>query len=99
MGARNPNAAMLSAIWRIKRSTHVLLDRDFGVQAKLSRVGGDLRIGRTAAEWVRTFAVLTTPANELVARIHDRMPAILRPSGPALGRQTPLFGPIGRDLK
>jgi len=30
-------------------------------------------------EWVRTFALLTTPANELVGRIHDRMPAILRP--------------------
>src|SRR5262249_36099970 len=30
-------------------------------------------------QWVRTFAVLTTPANELVARIHDRMPAILKP--------------------
>jgi len=30
-------------------------------------------------EWVRTFAVLTTPANELVGRIHDRMPAILKP--------------------
>ena len=30
-------------------------------------------------EWVRTFAVLTTDANELVADIHDRMPVILRP--------------------
>ena len=29
-------------------------------------------------EWVRTFA-LTTPSNDLVARIHDRMPAILKP--------------------
>jgi hypothetical protein len=29
---------------------------------------------------VGTFAGLTTPANELVARIHDRMPAILGPS-------------------
>ena len=34
---------------------------------------------RATGEWVRTFAVLTTPANELVARIHDRMPAILNP--------------------
>ena len=31
-------------------------------------------------EWVRTFAILTTPANDLVARIHDRMPAILKPA-------------------
>src|SRR4051812_18623900 len=30
-------------------------------------------------EWTRTFAVLTTNANELVADIHDRMPVILRP--------------------
>ena len=28
-------------------------------------------------EWVRTFAVITTTANELVARIHDRMPVII----------------------
>jgi putative SOS response-associated peptidase YedK len=32
------------------------------------------------AEWVRTFVVLTAPANDLVARIHDRMPAILKPA-------------------
>jgi putative SOS response-associated peptidase YedK len=30
-------------------------------------------------EWVRTFCVITTNANELVGRIHNRMPAILRP--------------------
>jgi putative SOS response-associated peptidase YedK len=30
-------------------------------------------------EWVRTFCIITTAANELVGRIHDRMPAILRP--------------------
>src|SRR6266496_4115699 len=29
-------------------------------------------------EWVRTFAIITAPANELVGTIHDRMPAILR---------------------
>src|SRR5215207_7659355 len=29
--------------------------------------------------WVRTFCIITTSANELVGRIHDRMPAILRP--------------------
>jgi putative SOS response-associated peptidase YedK len=34
----------------------------------------------STGEWLRTFTVLTTPANELVARIHDRMPAILRPA-------------------
>jgi SOS response associated peptidase (SRAP) len=30
-------------------------------------------------EWIRTFAVITTDANELVAGIHDRMPLILAP--------------------
>ena len=27
-----------------------------------------------SGEWIRTFAVITTDANELVAEIHDRMP-------------------------
>jgi putative SOS response-associated peptidase YedK len=31
----------------------------------------------TSGEWVRTFAIITVPANELVGTIHDRMPAIL----------------------
>jgi putative SOS response-associated peptidase YedK len=30
-------------------------------------------------QWQRTFAILTVPANDLVAQIHERMPAILRP--------------------
>ena len=29
--------------------------------------------------WQRTFAIQTVPPNDLVAQIHDRMPAILRP--------------------
>ena len=32
-----------------------------------------------SGEWIRTFAVITTDANELVSEIHDRMPAILAP--------------------
>jgi putative SOS response-associated peptidase YedK len=32
-----------------------------------------------SGEWVRTFAVITVATNTLLARIHDRMPAILRP--------------------
>jgi len=31
----------------------------------------------TTGEWVRTFCIITTTANELVAEIHDRMPVIL----------------------
>ncbi len=30
-------------------------------------------------QWVRTFTIITTDANELVAPIHDRMPVILAP--------------------
>jgi putative SOS response-associated peptidase YedK len=32
-----------------------------------------------SGEWVRTFCVITVPANALLQQIHDRMPAILRP--------------------
>jgi putative SOS response-associated peptidase YedK len=30
-------------------------------------------------DWMRTFAVITCPANELVTEIHDRMPLIIPP--------------------
>ena len=32
-----------------------------------------------SGEWIRTFAIITTDANELIAEIHDRMPLILSP--------------------
>ena len=37
------------------------------------------KIGRTQllVKWTRTFAIITTDANELVTDIHDRMPVIL----------------------
>jgi putative SOS response-associated peptidase YedK len=31
-------------------------------------------------EWLRTFTILTTTPNELVASLHDRMPVILSPA-------------------
>ena len=34
----------------------------------------------TSGEWTRTFAIITTDANELVADIHNRMPLILAPA-------------------
>ena len=34
-----------------------------------------------SGEWFRTFAIITTDTNELVAEIHDRMPVILPTSG------------------
>jgi putative SOS response-associated peptidase YedK len=43
------------------------------------RHSGDLGNWKDAAgERRRTFAILTVPPNELVAQIHNRMPAILR---------------------
>jgi putative SOS response-associated peptidase YedK len=33
----------------------------------------------SSGEWIRTFTIITTNANELVAEIHDRMPLILAP--------------------
>jgi putative SOS response-associated peptidase YedK len=49
----------------------------------------------TFGEWIRTFAVITTEANEMVADIHDRMPMILAPGDYArwLGEE-----PDPRDL-
>jgi putative SOS response-associated peptidase YedK len=32
-----------------------------------------------SGDWIRTFAIITTDSNELVADIHDRMPVILAP--------------------
>lgn len=32
-----------------------------------------------SGEWQRTFTILTTEANELVAEVHDRMPVVLPP--------------------
>ena len=33
----------------------------------------------STGEWMRTFCVITCPANDLVADIHDRMPVIIPP--------------------
>jgi putative SOS response-associated peptidase YedK len=32
-----------------------------------------------SGEWIRTFTIITTEANELVAELHDRMPGIIAP--------------------
>ena len=32
-----------------------------------------------SGDWIRTFVMITTDANELVAQIHNRMPLILTP--------------------
>ena len=33
----------------------------------------------STGEWERTFAIITVPSNQVVAKIHNRMPAILEP--------------------
>jgi putative SOS response-associated peptidase YedK len=47
-------------------------------------------------EWVRTFAVITCPANDLMAAIHDRMPVIVPPE--AYDRWLANVEPDPRDL-
>jgi putative SOS response-associated peptidase YedK len=47
-------------------------------------------------EWLRTFAVITCPANELVEQIHDRMPVIVPPE--AYDRWLANIEPDPRDL-
>lgn len=47
-------------------------------------------------EWVRTFAVVTCPANAMVGEIHDRMPVIL--SAAAYDRWLSCVEPDPRDL-
>jgi len=32
-----------------------------------------------AGEWMRSFAIITATPNELCARLHNRMPVILKP--------------------
>jgi putative SOS response-associated peptidase YedK len=49
-----------------------------GTTLRYWRPVGELE-GPSSGEWIRTFAVITTDANELVAEIHDRMPLILAP--------------------
>jgi putative SOS response-associated peptidase YedK len=52
-----------------------------------------------SGEWIRTFAIITTDANELVADIHDRMPVILSRSDYArwLSEEDAEASPVGRE--
>jgi hypothetical protein len=53
--------------------------RDFPVGRRSFRRRGHLgKLAQITETWERTFAVITVPANELVAPIHDRMLAILQ---------------------
>ena len=52
-----------------------------------------------SGEWIRTFAIITTDANELVAEIHDRMPLIILSKDHArwLGDSEPCHGKVVQD--
>jgi putative SOS response-associated peptidase YedK len=50
----------------------------------------------STGEWIRTFAILTTNANELVGPIHDRMPVIIPPG--SYDRWLSTLDPAPRDL-
>jgi putative SOS response-associated peptidase YedK len=54
-------------------------DRDEGRLAIRSRRYRENWKDPVSGEWIRTFAIITTDSNELVADIHDRMPVILAP--------------------
>ncbi|MBR1221465.1 SOS response-associated peptidase [Bradyrhizobium sp. U87765 SZCCT0131] len=61
---------------RGKRHTISLLTREpFGVAG----IWDNWKDPETS-RWERTFAIVTVPANALLATIHDRMPAILNPT-------------------
>jgi putative SOS response-associated peptidase YedK len=47
-----------------------------------------------SGEWVRTFTIITTDANELVGQLHDRMPVVIAPED---GERW-LKGPNPREL-
>src|SRR5215204_2547271 len=68
-----------------------LRHRDAGSVAVRSRGLWENWKDPATGEWVRTFCIITTAANDLVSRIHDRMPAILRPEDYArwLGEEEP----------
>jgi len=52
----------------------------------------------SSGEWIRTFAVITTNANALVADIHDRMPSSWAPPITAAGSATsPTCASCGRS--
>jgi putative SOS response-associated peptidase YedK len=57
-----------------------LCDRDEGSLTIRNRRVWENWKDPATSERERTFVILTTPANDLLARIHDRMPAILKPS-------------------
>ena len=45
-------------------------------------------------EWLRTFTIITTDANEIVAQLHDRMPVVIGPED----RERWLKGPNAEEL-
>jgi putative SOS response-associated peptidase YedK len=61
------------------REETALCDMEDGSPFGLAGLWENWRNPKTGL-WERTFAIITVPSNELVTRIHDRMPAILAPA-------------------
>ncbi len=47
------------------------------------------------APWLRSCTIITTPPNELIAPLHDRMPAILQPADEDAWLEVPSADPAG----
>jgi len=62
-----------------QRAKQPLRDSDEGWRALLAGIWENWK-EPASGEWIRTFAIITTDANELVVDIHDRMPVILAPN-------------------
>jgi putative SOS response-associated peptidase YedK len=60
-----------------RRKLHAFVMKD-GTPFGVAGIWENWRNPSTGA-WERTFAIITVAANELVATVHDRMPAILAP--------------------
>jgi putative SOS response-associated peptidase YedK len=62
---------LFAGLWDAWKETHEV------VAARLEKQGQDGR-AHTEAQWLQSFAIVTTEANELMAQVHSRMPVILR---------------------
>ncbi|NJO34942.1 MAG: SOS response-associated peptidase, partial [Rhodospirillales bacterium] len=66
-----------------------------GMPFALAAIWENWRVPGTEA-WMRTFCIITTTANELVSKIHDRMPVVIAPE--AYDRWLANIDPDPRDL-
>jgi putative SOS response-associated peptidase YedK len=77
-GGRKPINAKAESVSRRAKQPYAIAMKD-GSPFGLAGLWENWRNPKTG-EWERTFAIITVPSNELVAQIHERMPAILEPA-------------------